>query len=113
MPSVSERRSQNRRVFPAKTSNPLSARIGVVPRGALVVDVSTHGLGLVTTDPPPVGSLVPVWVASHSGPCSELLLGRITHSEPIDRTLHRIGMAYADEADLVVLRTLYESLSAG
>ena len=105
-----DRRYDTRLPVAQASSNPLSATLGVVPRAAMVCDVSLHGLGLITLDPPPVDSLVPVWLATSVGAASEMILGRIVHSEPLGGSLHRVGVSCSDIADVLVLRTLYERL---
>ena len=109
-PTTSDRRYDTRLAIPSASSNPLSATLGVVPRAAMVCDVSLRGLGLITVDPPPVDSLVPVWLAMPAAALSELLLGRVVHSEPLGGTLHRIGVTCSDDADVHVLRSLYEQM---
>jgi hypothetical protein len=104
--SPEERRSAQRRSFATNGSNPVVATVGLVPRAAFLADLSTGGAGLVTTDPPPVGSIVPLWLAIPPGSLSRLVLVRVVYSLPVSEDLHRVGLACLDEAGANLFREL-------
>ena len=102
-----ERRSHPRRLFAATGSNPLIATLGVLPRAALVCDISPAGLGLLTTFAPPVGAILPVWLATSPGEPSALLLATVVHVQPPSSDgLYRMGVSCHDDSGRVVLRDL-------
>jgi hypothetical protein len=106
-----ERRGHARRRLQTAGSNPTIATVGVVPRAALVVDVSPTGLGLLTTFAPLVGSILPVWLPGAPGEASSLVLAHVIHVQPPTENLYRVGAACSDEASTSVLRALYDRLA--
>jgi hypothetical protein len=82
------------------------ATLGVVPRAALLCDLAPGGVGLLTTDPPPVGCVVPVWLAVPAGAPSRLVLLRVVHTSSEGADLYRIGLSCLDEIGGGVLREL-------
>lgn len=110
-PGPNERRRQPRRSISTTGSNPVVATMGIVPRAALVCDLSPEGIGLVTTDPPPVGSIVPVWLAIPPGNPSTLLLGRVIYVRATSPDLHRVGLSWLDDSGQTTLVELLARLS--
>src|SRR4051812_43580796 len=102
--SPSERRSELRRRLTMTGSNPVIVTAGVLPRAALVCDVSPLGLGLLTTFAPPVGSVLPVWLPGRPGEASDLVLVNVIHVRPSTDSLHHVGTACHDEASGATLR---------
>lgn len=94
-------------------SNPVLVTAGVLPRAALVADLSTAGLGLLATFAPPVGSVLPVWVPGRPGETSTVVLVKVIHVVPGPDNLYRIGTTVHDPAGGAALRELYERLRAG
>jgi hypothetical protein len=84
----------------------------VVPRAAFVSDLSAGGAGLLTTDPPPVDSIVPLWLAVPPGSLSRLVLVRVVHSSALPDGLHRIGLACLDEAGSSLFSELLSAVLA-
>lgn len=105
-----ERRQFDRRMVVDHGSNPVVATIGVVPRAALIQDISPRGVGLVSIDPPPVGSIVPLWLSIPVGTPSRLLFVCVVYTKPAEGELYRIGVAALDEATAEVFAELLESL---
>jgi hypothetical protein len=96
-PSRQERRA-NPRFSPSPSgTNPLVATVGLDPRAALVLDLSRNGIGLLTTAPPPDGSVVPVWLPRRHEPTSALLLVCVIHSFRQPDELFRVGGELVDE----------------
>jgi hypothetical protein len=97
--SPAERRVHTRHVFARPGSNPLVATLGVCPRCALVYDLSHGGISLLTAEePPPAGSVVPVWLPAPDGRPSCLLLVSLLYSVAEGRNLFRVGGPFLDEA---------------
>jgi len=88
----------------------LVASVGVVPRTAFVSDLSTNGLGVVTTDPPPPGTVVPIRVAGPPGPASRLLLARVIYCLVCGEGLYRLGLSCIDDSGMAVLNELLQHL---
>jgi hypothetical protein len=106
-----ERRSHPRRQLVTSGSNPLIATLGVLPRAALVCDISPQGLGLLTTFAPPVGAILPVWLPGPPGQPSGLILATVVHvQEPASDGLYRVGIACHDESGRSMLRDLIARL---
>jgi hypothetical protein len=101
-----ERRVHSRRPFLTTGSNPVVATIGILPRAALVCDLSVGGIGLLVTDPPPVGSIVPVWLAVPPGSPSRLLLVRVVYVQEEANELFRLGLSCLDEAAAIICREM-------
>lgn len=99
-----DRRAHERRPFATEGSNPLVATVGVVPRAAFVCDLSAAGLAMLTTDPPPVGSVVPVWLAVSPSRESQLVLVRVIDVTAVSTELHRVGAESVEEAGAAVLQ---------
>src|SRR3954447_26324590 len=94
MPDVpSERRHEFRRPIATTGSNPVIVTAGVLPRAALLSDLSPLGLGLVTTFAPPVGSVLPVWLPGRPGETSNLVLVNVIHVRPSSDSLFQLGVA--------------------
>lgn len=108
--SSPERRRHDRRSISSNGSNPLVATIGVVPRAALINDIGPGGISLLSTDPPPVDSIVPLWLAVPIGSPSRLIFVRLVHVSPAGGDLYRIGAAAVDEATVEILRELVDLL---
>lgn len=108
-----ERRAHLRHTFVTTGSNPVVATIGVVPRAALLSDLSPAGVGLLTTDPPPVGSVVPVWLALPIGAPSRLVLLRVVYTEVETSDLHRLGLCCLDDTSGAVLGDLMDAVNGG
>jgi hypothetical protein len=106
-----ERRAHLRYTFVTTGSNPVVATIGVVPRAALLSDLCPAGVGLLTTDPPPIGSVVPVWLALPIGAPSRLVLLRVVYAEAETADLHRLGLCSLDDTSSAVLRDLLEAVN--
>jgi hypothetical protein len=85
-------------------SNPVIVTAGVLPRAALVSDVSSLGLGLLTTFAPPVGSVLPLWLPGQPGEASDLVLVNVIHVRPSSDCLHHVGIACHDESSAATLR---------
>jgi hypothetical protein len=85
-------------------SNPVIVTAGLLPRAALLCDVSGLGLGLVTTFAPPVGSVLPVWLPGRPGEPSELMLVNVVHVRPTSDSLYHVGTSCHDEASSAALR---------
>lgn len=112
MPSDAvERRLHTRHRVALHGSNPVVATFGVLPRAAFVHDLSATGIAVLTTEPPPVGSVVPIWLPRAHGEASQLALARVAYAEPVDRGLHRVGMASLDESSSALLATLVRELT--
>jgi hypothetical protein len=107
-----ERRAHPRLTFVTTGSNPVVATIWVVPRAALLSDLCPDGVGLLTTDPPPVGSVVPVWLALPIGAPSRLVLLRVVYAEAETTDLHRLGLCCLDDTSGAVLRGLMDAAPA-
>ncbi len=82
------------------------ATIGVIPRAAILHDLSADGVALLTADPPPVGSVIPVWLALPVGAPSRMLLLRVIYKCPTENSLYRVGLACLDDAGRTILRDL-------
>jgi hypothetical protein len=109
--SPSERRSHPRRPITTDGSNPVIATIGILPRAALLCDLSAGGLSLLTTYSPPVGALLPIWLPGPPGQMSGLVLGTVVHVQPpADDGLYVVGVACQDEGGRAVLRELLARL---
>ena len=91
-------------------SNPIIVTAGVLPRAALVSDVSPMGLGILTTFAPPVGSVVPVWLPGPPGESSKLILVSVIHVQPTSDSLYHVGTMCHDEASAALLRELLGKL---
>ena len=85
-------------------SNPVIVTAGVLPRAALVSDVSSLGLGMLTTFAPPVGSVLPVWLPGQPGDASDLALVSVIHVRPTSDSLYHVGTACHDEGSAALLR---------
>ncbi len=90
--------------------DPPIATVGLIPRAALVYDLSPNGVGLLTTQPPPVGAIVPVKLAGPPGLSSCLILGEIVHNSPETDGLFRVGVVCLEES-LGALRTLIDRMT--
>lgn len=86
------------------------ATVGVVPRAAFVCDLSVGGIALLTTDPPPVGSVVPLWLAIPPGSNSRFVLLRVIYSQPLAEGLHRIGLCCLDDSATGVFTELLNAI---
>jgi hypothetical protein len=104
-----ERRFHSRHRFALGGFDPPIATVGLVPRAALVTDLSPTGVGLLTTQPPPIGSIVPVKLAGPPGLPSCLILGEIVHHSLEPDGLFRVGVSCLEES-LNVLRTLIDQM---
>lgn len=91
-----DRRSHPRRSLPTADSNPLVATVGLLPRTAIVCDVSARGIGVLLTDPPAPGTLVPVWLPGVIGEPSLMLLAQVAHVSADSGPLFRVGLACID-----------------
>jgi hypothetical protein len=80
------------------------ATVGICPRCVLVHDLSENGLSFLTTEPPPVGSVVPLWLPTQHGGWSHLLLVAIMHAFRHSEPLYRVGAQAIDESGAAVLR---------
>ncbi|MGL4552410.1 MAG: PilZ domain-containing protein [Gemmataceae bacterium] len=98
-----DRRAETRRPIPIKDSNPLVATVGLMPRPALVADLSGGGLSVLLTDPLTPGTLVPVWLAGDPGRPSRLLLAQVMNVSIDDGPLFRVGLMAIDDAGRAVL----------
>jgi hypothetical protein len=108
-----EQRIQPRQAIATSGSNPLIATVGVLPRAALVCDISPSGLGLLTTFAPPVGALLPVWLPGPPGQPSHLILAAVVHVQPPSGDdLYHIGVACHDDSARGVLAELLARLGA-
>jgi hypothetical protein len=96
--SPPERRAHVRYQFATSSSNPPLATIGVIPRAALIANLSATGLGLLTTVSPPIGAIVPVWLPGPPGLPSSLILATIIHVTPDGALLHQVGLACREES---------------
>jgi hypothetical protein len=103
-PAVSERRAHPRHRLATTGSNPLVATVGIWPRCALVYDLSLGGISLLITQPPPVGSVVPVWLAGAHPPPATPLLVTIIYLLPHGDNLYRVGGQFLDESSAEVIR---------
>jgi hypothetical protein len=83
---------------------------GVLPRAALLRDLSLFGLGLLATFAPPVGSVLPVWLPGWPGQSSTLVLVNVVHVQPYSDGLHHIGTHCHDEASIIAVRELLARL---
>jgi hypothetical protein len=92
-----ERRAEARSRL-AQEDCPPVATLGLVPRAALVCDISGAGLGLLTTVAPPEGAVVPVWLPGPPGTASELLLATVVYARPAGHGLYRVGLACREES---------------
>ncbi len=104
-----ERRIYDRHRFAAGGLDPPLATVGLVPRAALISDLSPSGVGLITTQPPPIGALVPVYMSGPPGMPSSVILGTIAYTTPEPDGLFRIGVICLEEC-LGVLRALIDQL---
>src|SRR5262245_14655199 len=95
--SPSERRNELRHRLALNGSNPVVVTAGVLPRAALVSDVSSLGLGLLTTFAPPVGSVLPVWLPGLPGDPSDVALLNVIHVRPGTGRLFHVGTVCHDE----------------
>jgi hypothetical protein len=109
--SPDDRRSRPRRLFATSGSNPVVATIGVVPRAAFLCDLGPGGVALLTTDPPAVGSVVPVWLALPVGAPSQIVLLRVVYAQAQGPDLHRLGLCGVDEASCAALLDLAEAVN--
>src|SRR5262249_53553517 len=98
-----DRRAQPRRPIPTSGSNPLVATLGLLPRPALVCDLSPTGLGVLLTNPPPPGTLVPVWLPGEPGRPSLLFLAQVMHLSIDPGPLFHVGLMAIDEPGRAVL----------
>src|SRR5262245_50509080 len=105
-PDPPERRHMPRHAFATDGSNPVVVTLGVVPRAAFVCDLSATGLAVLTIDPPPMGSIVPLWLATTPGAPSRLMLVRVIHIQVVSEDLHRLGLACLDESSQVIFEEL-------
>jgi hypothetical protein len=87
------------------------ATIGIVPRAAFVSDVSASGVGVVTTHPMAVGSVVPIWLALGAGSASRQALVRVVHATAVSPDLHRIGLVTLDEGGEALFAELLGQVS--
>lgn len=101
--SDSERRSCARHGLSFTGSNPVIVTAGVLPRAALVCDISSNGLGLLATFAPPVGSVLPVWLPGKPGETSSVILVHVVHVQPSTDSLHRIGTVCHDDGSAATL----------
>lgn len=101
--SPDERRNEKRRRVITTGSNPVIVTAGVLPRAALVRDVSAQGMGLVTTYAPPVGTVLPVWLPGLPGEPSNLVLLDVVHVRLSGDRLHHVGAACHDESSAALL----------
>ena len=101
---ASERRNELRRRLTMAGSNPVIVTAGVLPRAALLSDVSSLGLGMLTTFAPPVGSVLPVWLPGRPGEPSDLALVDVIHVRPSTASLYHVGTACHDEGSVATLR---------
>lgn len=100
---VDERRAHPRRALPTADSNPLVATVGLLPRTAIVIDLSVGGVGLLLADPPATGTLVPVWLPGTAGQPSPVLLAQVAHVSASPGSLYRVGLACIDSGGQGVL----------
>src|SRR3954451_19200526 len=100
----SERRHQSRHRLEMTGSNPVIVTAGVLPRAALLSDLSPQGMGMLTTFAPPVGSVLPVWLPGKPGETSNLVLVNVIHVNPSSDSLFQLGTACHDEASGLALR---------
>ena len=106
-----ERRSQQRRHLATNGSNPVIATVGILPRAALVSDLSDEGLGLLTTFAPPLGAILPVWLPAPPGQPSHFLLATVVHVQsPSPDNLFQVGITCHDDAGRAILRELLARL---
>jgi hypothetical protein len=105
-----ERRVQDRHRFASGGFDPPIATIGLVPRAALVCDLSPAGIGLITTYSPPVGAIVPVVLSGPPGSASTLILGTVVHSSSEPDGLFHVGVDCLEEC-LNVLRATIDRLT--
>jgi hypothetical protein len=99
-----ERRINARLRLAVAGSNPVIVTAGILPRAALIHDVSQFGLGLLATFAPPIGSVLPVWLPGEPGQPSSLMLVIVIHVKPSTDSLHYIGTACHDESSTLTLR---------
>jgi|SRR5262245_39197227 len=107
MEAPPERRGSRRHRFDPASSNPAQATIGLIPRAALACDLSPTGVGVLTTDAPPVGAVVPIWLASEPGTTPCLVLTRVANTQAVSPGLFRVGLTGADEGEAAVLAEAY------
>jgi hypothetical protein len=104
---TSERRSHPRQPLATNGSNPLIATLGVLPRAALICDLSAGGLGLLTTFAPPQGAILPVWLPGPPGEPSRLILATVIHVQPpTGDGLYRVGIACHEDTGRAALQDL-------
>jgi hypothetical protein len=96
--AAEERRANARHRFTIQGSCPPIATLGLVPRAALICDLGTGGIGLLTTLAPPLGAIVPVWLPGPPGMPSILILGTIVHEARTDEGLSRVGLTCREES---------------
>jgi hypothetical protein len=101
--SGGEQRNDVRYRLQTTGSNPIIVTAGVLPRAALVCDLSSRGLGLLATFAPPVGSVLPVWLPGQPGEVSSVILVHVIHVQPATDALHRIGAVCHDEPSAAAL----------
>jgi hypothetical protein len=105
-----ERRFHGRHRFALGGFDPPIATVGIVPRAALICDLSHTGIGLLTTQEPLVGAIVPVWMSGTPGSPSSLILGTIVHSSREPDGLYRVGLICLEES-LGVLRSQIDRMT--
>jgi hypothetical protein len=71
-----------------------------------VHDLSLHGISLLMTQPPPVGSVVPVWLVGPAGAPTAPLLVTVVYTLPHGENLYRVGGQLVDETSTEVVRAL-------
>jgi hypothetical protein len=104
--SAAERRIWPRHVFDDGGSNLPVATVGVYPRCAFVQDLSPGGISLLTTEPPPLGAVVPVWLPGRQNDPAPMLLVSVVHVAPHSEGLFRVGGELVDEASAAAARAL-------
>ncbi len=110
----SDRRSHPRQSIANTGSNPVIATVGILPRAALVYDLTPNGLGLLTTFAPPVGALLPVWLPGPPGQPSNLVLVTVIHVQPPGSDgLFQMGVVCHDDNGRTVLGEMIARLGGG
>jgi hypothetical protein len=104
--AAEERRANARHRFAIQGSNPPIATLGLLPRAALICDLGSSGIGLLTTLAPPLGAIVPVWLPGPPGSPSSLVLGTIVHTSLMTEGLYRVGLTCREESAGVLVALL-------
>lgn len=107
-----ERRLHPRHPCSVTGSNPVVATVGLPQRAAFVCDVSSRGLGIMTTHSLTVGGVVPIWLAPKAVSPSRQSLGRVVHCAAISPDLHRAGLVALDVGGETMFGELLAEVSA-